>query len=84
MTLKMEFGAMVCNRRRRLGLTQEKLAEKVDASVRHIHNIESGECNLGLSLAVRLAVCLEIDLNELKKYAICDMEENSWADSTIV
>lgn len=80
MTLKMKFGDVVYCHRKALGLSQEALAEKVDISARHVHNIEVGKSNPGLSLVLRLAVCLNIDLNELKQYVECDERGIYWQD----
>lgn len=71
---------MVYYRRKALGLSQEELAELVDISARHAHNIEVGKSNPGLSLVLRLAVCLNIDLNELKQYVECDERGIYWQD----
>jgi transcriptional regulator with XRE-family HTH domain len=41
--LRTSFGANVSALRRKRGLTQEKLAEKIDRSVRYMQSIEAGE-----------------------------------------
>ena len=51
--------------RKRLGLTQENLAEIVDCSREHIARIENGRINLGLDLFIRLAKIFDISLDEL-------------------
>lgn len=80
MKLKTKFGDLVYYQRKALGLSQEELAELVDISARHVHNIEVGKSNPGLSLVLRLAVCLHIDLNELKQYVECDERGIYWQD----
>ena len=70
------FGNLVYAKRLALGYTQEELAEKVDICPRHVPNIEAGKCDLRLSLILRLAVCLDMDLNELKAYVECDENGN--------
>ena len=37
-----KIGERICQRRREIGLTQEKLAEKMDVSVQMISNLERG------------------------------------------
>lgn len=71
-----EFGNLVRTKRKTLDYSQEKLAEKVDIDLRHVYNVETGKCDLHLSLALRLADCLDIDLNGLKKYIKCDENGN--------
>lgn len=51
--------------RKRLGLTQEKLAEFADCSREHLARIENGKINIGLELFIRLAVIFNISLDEL-------------------
>lgn len=70
------FGSLVRAKRKSLGYSQEKLAEKADTSLRHVSNIEEGNCDLRFSLILRLAVCLDIDLNEMKAYVKCDENGN--------
>ncbi len=74
------FGALVNTKRTALGYTQEMLAEKADTCLRHVANVEAGNCDLRLSLVLRLAACLDIDLNELKQYASCDQNGNYTKD----
>lgn len=51
--------------RKKLGLSQEQLAEIVDCSREHIARIESGRINLGLDLFIRFAQVFEVSLDEL-------------------
>src|SRR4051812_36424845 len=48
------FGETVRAQRRRLGLTQEELAEKTGVSVRSIHNLEAGRIAAPRPATVRL------------------------------
>lgn len=70
------FGDLVRTSRIALGYTQEMLAEKTDISPRHIPDIEAGKRDLHISLVIRLATCLNIDLNILKVYAKFDENGN--------
>ncbi|MGN0571032.1 MAG: helix-turn-helix transcriptional regulator [Candidatus Fimenecus sp.] len=72
MLLKAEFGNTVRQAREKEGKSQYELARMVDVSLRHIYNIEHGRTDPQLSTVYRLAVCLDIDLNELKKYVKSD------------
>lgn len=76
MMLKKDFGALIRAERKALGLSQLELAEIVDLDIRHIHNIESGKCDLHFSTVLRLAAYLKIDLNEFKECAVCDENGN--------
>lgn len=59
---------MIKINRKRLGFTQEKLAEIVDCSREHIARIENGKINLGLDLFIRLAIVFNISLDELADF----------------
>ncbi len=72
MSLQEEFGRIVRESRKGTVYTQEVLAEHIDITVRHVHTVEYGEAEVGLRTAVAIADILEIDLNELKKYAVHD------------
>ena len=54
--------------RKRIGFTQEELAEVVDCSREHIARIENGKINAGLDLFIKLATIFEISLDELAGY----------------
>ncbi len=75
-----KFGSLVRTKRKALHYSQEDLAEKVDISWRHVPDIEAGKRDLRLSLVLRLADCLDIDLNGLKKYIKCDENGNYGKD----
>ena len=54
--------------RKRIGYTQEQLAEIVDCSREHIARLENGKINAGLDLFIKLATVFEISLDELAGY----------------
>lgn len=54
--------------RKRLGLSQEKLAEIIDCSREHIARIENGKVNLGLENFIKLAKVFNVTLDELAGY----------------
>lgn len=63
--LRTRFGRLVAAHRRRVGLTQQELAEAVDASVFMISKIESGASGTRFAMIERLAAVLEVDPAEL-------------------
>lgn len=62
------FGYLVRERRSELGVSQEKLAELCDLSLRRVVGIENGESNLTFSNLIRLCVTLNIDCGELSQF----------------
>ncbi len=54
--------------RKRLGLSQEQLAEIIDCSREHIARIENGKINVGLKNFIKLAQVFQITLDELAGY----------------
>lgn len=54
--------------RKRLGLSQERLAEIIDCSREHIARIENGKINIGLENFIKLAQVFNISLDELAGY----------------
>ena len=60
-----EFGARICQYRKRAKLSQHKLADQLGISYQHMSNIERGHAKPSLELAVKIAKVLDIDLNVL-------------------
>lgn len=60
-----EMGERICERRKELGFTQEKVAEKVDISPSHFGQIERGDNKCSLSVIVNIATALEMNLDTL-------------------
>ncbi len=54
--------------RKKLGLSQERLAEIIDCSREHIARIENGKINIGLENFIKLAQVFNISLDELAGY----------------
>jgi transcriptional regulator with XRE-family HTH domain len=54
------FGENVRKRRRKLGLSQEELADRAELHRTYIGSIERGERNVSLENIVRLAAALEV------------------------
>jgi transcriptional regulator with XRE-family HTH domain len=59
MDLKSHIGMRVKSARRRVGLTQEQLAEATEKAVETISNIERGHTYTGLETLEKIAVVLE-------------------------
>lgn len=54
------IGANVRRLRVRAGLTQERLAERVDLDLTFLQRIERGKTNLGVAVLLRLATALDV------------------------
>lgn len=63
--LRATLGANVRAERKRRGLTQEGLAEKLDITPRYLAAIERGERNLTLDSIEALAAQLDLDPHSL-------------------
>jgi transcriptional regulator with XRE-family HTH domain len=62
MNLKSHIGLRVKSSRRRAGLTQEQLAERVGKAVETISNIERGHSITGLETLEQIALVLHIPI----------------------
>lgn len=51
--------------RKRIGVTQEQLAERVGMNARKLQRIEAGRVDVRVSTLGRLAAALEVDVAEL-------------------
>lgn len=58
-----EFGALIRQKRKKLGLTQEKLATRCGVGVRFVVELEAGKpsCHLGKALTAAVEVGLHLD-----------------------
>lgn len=63
--LRRRFGRLLAAHRRRAGLTQQALAEAVDASVFMISKLESGASGTSFAMIERLSQALGVDPAEL-------------------
>ncbi len=64
-TILHRLGSVVRSRRKSLGLSQEKLAERAGLHVNYVGGIERGERNVGFVNLVRLAGALEWEVSDL-------------------
>jgi transcriptional regulator with XRE-family HTH domain len=62
---RLKIGAEIRKRRLRLGLSQEKLAERADLHWTYIGGIERGERNVGLLNIVKIAHALDATPSQL-------------------
>lgn len=60
-----EFGLEVRRKRHKLGISQEKLAEKANIHRTYISSIELGKVDLGIGVAYKIAKALNLPLNSL-------------------
>jgi len=63
-----EFGGMIRQRRRKLGMSAEALAEKANRSDKEVLNIERGEKEPKPGTTLRICEACNIDVGELKYY----------------
>jgi len=70
MDKKQFLGKRIGEIRKREGLSQEKLAERVGISAQYVSNIERGKENPTLDLLLGLADALKVSLAEM-----CDFED---------
>ena len=59
------LGSKIRRYRERKGLSQEELAEMIDATERHLRNVEYGQKGLSVSLLISLANALDITADDL-------------------
>jgi len=63
--LRRRFGQLLAAHRRRAGMTQQALADTIDASVYMISKMESGASGASFAMIERLSDALSIDPAEL-------------------
>lgn len=62
-----EFERRIKDRRNRLGISQEAVAERSGIARAYVGQVETGMRKIGLNNIARLAVALELDLAKLMK-----------------
>lgn len=63
--LEREFGRLVANHRRRLGWSQEKLADRAEISEGMVAKIETGATGVRFPMIVKIANALDVEPAEL-------------------
>jgi transcriptional regulator with XRE-family HTH domain len=85
------IGQRIKNKRLKMGLTQEKLAEKASVSIQHLSKIETGYTKLSLPCLICIANTLETTVDHLlldsvpvmsKTHLLKEVEE-IYADCTL-
>ena len=64
---RKEFGLITRKRRHKLGISQEKLAERANIHRTYVSSIELGKVDVGISVAWKIAKALGLPLNKLIK-----------------
>lgn len=65
MTVNSQFASEVLRARREQNRTQAWVAERADTSIRWYQSIESGKVCPSFKVGIRIAIALNIDLNQL-------------------
>lgn len=63
--LEREFGRLVANHRRRLGWSQERLADRAEISEGMVAKIETGATGVRFPMIIKIANALEVEPAEL-------------------
>lgn len=63
--VRLRVGRNVQRLRRARGLSQERLAEMVGNTGKHIGQVERGEVNVGLDILTQIARALSVDVGDL-------------------
>jgi transcriptional regulator with XRE-family HTH domain len=63
--LRLRVGRNVQRLRRSRAMSQERFAELVGNTGKHIGQVERGEVNVGLDILARIAAALSVDITEL-------------------
>ena len=64
-TVSARAGRMIRRLRRMRGWSLEQLAERADASAKHVGSVERGEVNVGIDTLASLARVLSVNLSDL-------------------
>ena len=67
MTLLKQFAIQAYNSRRKLGYSQETVAEAISVSVRWYQKIEAGERLPGTITAIRIILFLHLNVEEFRE-----------------
>jgi len=79
MEVKILFGLNLKRFRKEKCLSQERLSEKVDISVKHLSKIERGLTFVSADLLEKLSNCLEVSIARL----FCTTNENIYDDNVL-
>ena len=59
------IGGRIKSARKRMGMTQETLAEKIDVSIGYVSQVERGITKISLDLLAKISTVLNCDISEL-------------------
>jgi len=62
--LEMQFGEMLRYHRKRAGLSQAQLAEKIDRQTNAVQRLESGDASPTFDTLERLSIALRVDVRD--------------------
>ena len=66
--VQIQFGERLRERRKKMGMSQEELADSSGLDRTYIGGVERGERNISLLNIHKIALALELSLSELFKY----------------
>ena len=67
-------GARIRDARKNRGLSQSDLAEKLDISLSHMGNIETGRKNFGVDILMRITGVLQVSADELLRTNVPEVD----------
>jgi len=65
--VRIRFGKAICNRREKLGVSQEEFADMCELDRTYVGGVERGERNLSLINIEKIAVAFRVSMSELFK-----------------
>ena len=82
---KKEMGLRIKNRRKKLSMTQEEIAEKLNISVKHFSEVERGIAGLSIENLIKISEILNLSLDYIiKGKNVCTHWENILKDLEIL
>ena len=76
-----KIGARIKHHRELMGITQEELADRINATERHIRNIESGIKGTSVILLISIANALEVTPDDLLADYLTGLTKTSKAEA---
>ena len=74
--LKKDLGNRIRLQRKNMNMTQEKLAEKLDISVKHLSEVERGISGLSLENLAKISIILEKSIDYLVKGCTSEIDND--------
>lgn len=82
-TFLTEMGARISSKRKNMGITQEKLAEKMDVSIQMISNLELGKKAIRPENLVKLCSILNVSTDYILTGKISEYESNTLSEKIL-